>query len=102
MSKDPLKYDFLDIFLTTSFGVRKFKNISVMGVILFLKIFTIESYITKCKKEMEKLFFVPEKIASENVGINCLYYEQNACYRQPIGQEGVLTFCISFRETFPT
>ena len=71
--KGPLKSDFLDIYLAMSFGVRKFKNTSAMVVILFLKIFRIESYITKCKEEMEKLFFVSEIIPSENVGINCLY-----------------------------
>ena len=48
-SKNPLKEEFLDIYLTTFFGVDKFKNTSAMRVIFFLKIFKIESKFTKCK-----------------------------------------------------
>ena len=57
------------------FGVRKFKNTSAISVIFFIKIFKIQSKFTKSKKEknMEKIFFVPEIIGSENVAVNCLY-----------------------------
>ena len=39
--------DFLDIYLTTFFGVRKFKNTSAMRVIFFLEMFKIESKFRK-------------------------------------------------------
>ena len=55
LSKRPLKRDFLDIYLTTSFGVPKFKNTSAMRVIFFLKMFKIESKFTKCKKNLENI-----------------------------------------------
>ena len=72
-----MKRDFLDIYLTTSFGVRKFKNTSAMRVILFLKIFKIKSKFSKCKKKKrkgknEKIFFGPEIIPSKKVSINFL------------------------------
>ena len=35
LSKSPLKWDFLDIYLTTLFRVRKFKNTSAMRVTFF-------------------------------------------------------------------
>ena len=54
LSKGPLKWDFLDIYLTTFFGVRKFKNTSAMRVIFFLKMFKIESKIWKFKKKKRK------------------------------------------------
>ena len=52
--KGPLKGDFLDIYLTTSFGVPEFKNTSAMKVILILKMFKIESKSRKCKKKFGK------------------------------------------------
>ena len=70
--KGALKRDFLDIYLTTYFGVPKFKNTSAMIVISFLKMFQIVFKFRKCKKKIEKIFFVSEKNASENVAINCL------------------------------
>ena len=54
LSNDSLKRDFLDIYLTTFFGVRKFKNTSTMRVIFFLKMFKIESKFRKCQKKKEK------------------------------------------------
>ena len=65
--------DFLDIYLTTSFGVRKFKKSSAMRVIYFWKMFKIETKFGKCKKKFEKIFLMSEKIASENVAINYLF-----------------------------
>ena len=47
------KRDTCDIYLTTCFGVRKFKNTAAMGDIVFLKMFKIESKFTKCKKKNE-------------------------------------------------
>ena len=41
LSKGTLKRDFLDIYLTTFFGVRNFENKSAMRVIFFLKMFQI-------------------------------------------------------------
>ena len=54
--KGPLKRDFLNIYITTSFEVRKSKNTSAMMVIFFLIMFKIESKIRKCKKKLENVF----------------------------------------------
>ena len=43
----PLKQDFLDIYLTAFFGVRKFKNTSAMRVIFFPKMLKIKSKFRK-------------------------------------------------------
>ena len=75
LSKGSLKWEFLDIYLTTYFEVRKFKYTSAMRVILFSKMFKIESKFRKLKKKEktnEKLFFVSATILSENVPINSL------------------------------
>ena len=56
LSKGALKGDFLDIYLSMFFGVRKFKNTSSMRVILFLEMFKIESKFTKWKKKLENIF----------------------------------------------
>ena len=84
--KGPLKGDFLDIYLATFFGVRKFKNTSAMIVTFLLEILKIEFKFPNCKKKKKKIkkkFFVSEKFlflgnfllfcfASKNVAINCL------------------------------
>ena len=74
--KGPLKRDCLDIYLTMSFGLRKFINTWAMAVIHYLKMFKIESKFIKCnkkkKKKLENIFFVSEKKACQNVAINCL------------------------------
>ena len=54
--KGPLKWDFLDIYLTTFFGVHKFKNTSAMRVMFSLKMFKNESKFQKCKKKSKKFF----------------------------------------------
>ena len=36
-------------------------------------------------KKIQKMFFVFEKTASENVAINCLFEEENTCHRQSMG-----------------
>ena len=36
------------------------------------------------EKKMEKNFLVSEMIDSELVSLNCLYEEQDNCYRQPM------------------
>ena len=41
------------------------------------------------------MVLVSEIIAYQNVAINCLYLEENNCYRQSIGYQTVLRFCIS-------
>ena len=48
------------------------KNTSAMRVIFFLEILKIELKIIKCKKKTEKIFFVSEILASDNVARNCL------------------------------
>ena len=47
----PLKQDFLDVYLTTFFGVRKRENTSAVTVILFYKILKFESKFPECKKK---------------------------------------------------
>ena len=56
LSKGPLKGDFVDIYLTTFFGVGQFKNTSPMRINFFLKMFKIEFKFRKCKKEFRKFF----------------------------------------------
>ena len=56
LSNNPLKGDFLDIYLTTFFGVHNSKNIFAMRVIFFLKMFKIQSKFRKCWKNWEKVF----------------------------------------------
>ena len=51
---DQLKGDFSDIYVTTFFGVPTFKNTSPIRVILFLKMFNIESKLNKRKKKKKK------------------------------------------------
>ena len=43
---------------TTSSGVHQLRNTSAITVILFLKMFKIESKFTKDKKKIQKIFFV--------------------------------------------
>ena len=54
--KGPLKWEYLDIYLTTYFEVRKFKYTSAMRVILFSKMSKIESKFRKLKKKWETIF----------------------------------------------
>ena len=56
LSKGRLKRDLLGIYLTTFFGVRKFKNTSAMRVIFLWKMFKIQSKFEKCKKKFKKSF----------------------------------------------
>ena len=45
--------------------------------------FKVESKFRKRKeKKIQKTFVVPEIIASENVALNCLSYDENICYGQ--------------------
>ena len=37
------------------------------------------------QKKIQKIFFVSEIIASENVAINCFYQEENTCHWQSMG-----------------
>ena len=57
MSKGPLKPDFLDIYLTAFFRVRKFQKTSAMSVIFFLKMSRIDSRFWKLKKKIKKNVF---------------------------------------------
>ena len=50
------KQDFLDIYLTTVFGVRNFKNTSAMSVIFLFKMFKILSIIQKSWKKFRESF----------------------------------------------
>ena len=62
-----MKRNFLDIYLTTLFAARKFKNTS--GVRNCSKL----NLSLKNVKKKEKMFLVSEISASENVAINCLF-----------------------------
>ena len=57
LSKGPLKWEYLDIYLTTCFEVRKFKYTSAIRVIFFSKRFKIESKLRKLKKKMRNCFW---------------------------------------------
>ena len=72
LSNGPLKWDFLDINLTMFFGVRRFKNTSPMGLILFGKRYKIKIKFKNSKKKLRKTFFF-ETIASEYVAITGPY-----------------------------
>ena len=67
--KGPLKQDFLDIYLTTFFGVRKFKNISDMSVMFFWKCSKLNVNLENTKRNSENIF-IYQINASENVAIN--------------------------------
>ena len=54
--KSLLKWDFLDIDLTTFLAVHKFKNASAIRLIFFLKMFKIESTFRKSKKNWDIIF----------------------------------------------
>ena len=57
LSKRLLEGDFIDIYLTTFFGVRKFKNTWAIRVIFFLKLVKIEYKFIKCQKKNWKNIF---------------------------------------------
>ena len=74
--KGPLKYDFLDNYVTTFFGGLNFENTSAIRVIKFkldLKNAKKKKKKKKKKKNLRQRFFVFERIASELVTLNCLY-----------------------------
>ena len=83
--KGPFKRDFLDIYLTTFLGDRKFKSTSANKGHLFFEIFqnSISGYkiqkkkkkkVKRKEKKMQKrLVLVSEIIGSEDVAINCVY-----------------------------
>ena len=56
MLKSPLKRNFLDIYLTTSFRVRKFKNTSAVRVILFRKYSKLNLNFENAKENSENIF----------------------------------------------
>ena len=60
----------------------------------------IEYRSRKCANKMQKKSFLSEIIASEDVAINCLHWEENTCHRQPICQRTVLRLCVSLTQTF--
>ena len=95
-----MKLDFVVVYLTKFFVLRKLKNTSAMRVIFFLKIFKIESKFRKRKKKIEKIFFVSQINAYGNVAINCLCSEESICFQQSIGPQTFLRFCTLLRETF--
>ena len=51
-------------------------------------------------KQVQKMFFVSEIIASGLAFLNCLYQEENTCHRQAMCQELILSICISLRRIF--
>ena len=64
--------DFLDNYLTTSFGVHYFGNISAIRVIFFAKCSKFNIDFKNADKNRGKLF-VFEIITFELVALNCLY-----------------------------
>ena len=68
-----LKLTFLDLYLTTFFGVRQFKNtFRLWGSSFFEKVQKLNLNIENAKK-IEKIFFVSEIVASQIVPANCVY-----------------------------
>ena len=63
--------DFLEIYLTTFFGVRKFKNTSPMRVMFLSKCSKLKINLENAKKNSEKVFRFSDNCI-ENVAINCL------------------------------
>ena len=55
-SKDPLKGEFLDIYLTTYSGVRKFKNTLAMKVIFFWKFSKLNLNLVNVKINLHNIF----------------------------------------------
>ena len=56
LSKGPLKQDFLDIYVTTFFLIRKFGNTSALRVILFRKCAKLYLHFKNAEKSWEKSF----------------------------------------------
>ena len=98
--KCPSKLDFLEIYLSTFFGVHTFGNTSAMRVFFFWKMFEISCRFQKLKKKMEKKFFVYEISASDLVALNCLHYEGNTCHGHSMREQTVFRLCIWVREVF--
>ena len=71
-SAGPLKRDFLDIYLTTYFGVPNFGNTQVMRIILFWKVSKCNTNF-KTSLKIKKKFVVSGINASELVAKNSLY-----------------------------
>ena len=57
LSNGPLKRDFLDIYLTTFFGIRNLQNTSAMSFTFFFKVFKILSTFQNCSKRLRKRLF---------------------------------------------
>ena len=70
--KGPLKGDLSETFLTTFFRVCNFANTSAMTVIFF-KIVQNFILVSKMQKQIHKMSFASEIIASELAVLNCLY-----------------------------
>ena len=56
LSKGPLKCDFLDIYLTTFFGIRSFGNTSYMRVIFYQKCSKVYLHFKNAEKNWEGPF----------------------------------------------
>ena len=65
------------------FGVCNFENTKSMRVILFFKMFKIETTSQKYSKGAEKKVFDSEIIASQLVSLNCPY-EEDTFHGQPM------------------
>ena len=47
----------------------------------------------KNKKKIQKKFLISEITPYENIAINSLFYEENTCHWQSMGQQRVPRFC---------
>ena len=83
LSKDPLKWYFLYINLTTYFGVRKFKYSLAVRVVFFLKIFKVECKFWKCKKKLANIFRLLD---------NCIW---KCCKKFPLLRTGYLSLAVN-------
>ena len=73
LSRGPLKREFLDIYLSKSFGVGNFENTEAMRVIFFSKFSKFNADYENSGKKTKKRFFVFEINASELFALNRLY-----------------------------
>ena len=82
------------------FGASTSRNGSAMRVIVFWEKFKVKYRFWKCKKKVEKKFFVFEIVDSKLVALNCLYSADNACHRQALSEQTVLGICLLLKKTF--
>ena len=83
LSKDPLKRDFLEIYLTTFFEGIILEIINLWGSSFVKKYLKFKMYFKNRVKNWQKCF-VSDLISSQLVLLNGLYSDEDAFHQQPI------------------